>query len=448
MQTALIKKYNQPETLIVFSSYAANSRSLKTQNALAWYTKELLQGFPKDKKIIVLAEKTKTDPAYPYEEKSHLLIIPCWGKNDLLSLINLFSWLRKFNKPKNILFEFEFNIFGHIIGPIFALTLLIYLRLIGKRISLHIHEVVKDLTSLKKQLNISNKYLILLLNTALKVFYYLSSLTAENIIVNEISLAQRLEGIINKDKIRVFPIPVDQKKGMSKKQARKILKKRLKNKFIILLFGYISWYKGIDWLIKHLPPLRKQNQEITLVIAGGKSPTLRHKPHYQNFYNNLRKRMRKTKGVIHTGFITDKQAKIWFSASDLVILPYRVFKSSSGPLSWALALKKPIIFSSKLLPYAQSKDFQQAMEQSGLSQKDLFFDLEIKSLTRLLKNLKIRKLKQFSSVLGAKRSRKKISRQIHALLSKKDYPSYSTRLQAGYQRISSSIHKFIFNYES
>ena len=75
MLNQLFKKYNQKNTLLVFSSYAQTSEAMRDQNALAWYTKHLVSTLPKNKQIVFLSEKTAENSNLPYEAAENILII-------------------------------------------------------------------------------------------------------------------------------------------------------------------------------------------------------------------------------------------------------------------------------------------------------------------------------------------------------------------------------------
>ncbi len=90
---------------------------------------------------------------------------------------------------------------------------------------------------------------------------------------------------------------------------------------IVLFFGLIRHYKGLDLLLdafnelKHLP-------NIKLVIAGefyeDKQPYLNLIEKYQ-LQNNI---------IIHAKFIANEDVKLYFSAADMVALPYRTATQS------------------------------------------------------------------------------------------------------------------------
>ena len=88
------------------------------------------------------------------------------------------------------------------------------------------------------------------------------------------------------------------------------------DKQIVLFFGLIRKYKGLDMLLDAMNEL-KANPNIILVIAGefyeDKQPYLDLIEKYQ-----IRKQV-----ILHAKFISNEDVKLYFSAADLVALPYR-----------------------------------------------------------------------------------------------------------------------------
>ncbi len=405
----LIQEFNQKDTLMVFSSYALKDKDVAKQNALAWYTKELISTLPKNQKIIVLAEKINDSKMVI---RNNILIIPCWEKRNFGSILNTFSYYSTFNKVKNVLIEFEFNYFGHIFGPLIKLVSLLYLKMLGKNILFQIHEIVTNLYVIRKQINLNNKLALKFFNFSLGIFYRLINLLSNRIIVTETSLATRFKKITGSKKVTILPIMV---KSKLNKTSLAMTPKQLK----ILFFGYLSWYKGIDKLVEIFPYLRKKIPNLELIVAGDASPTLVGDSHYDKWYKDLKGKMKKEKGITHKGFVSDSDAGSLIEKSDLLILPYRVFKSSSGPLSWALSHRKPVIFSKALKEYKKSPDFKVALKKANLNENDIFFDLNKNSLLSMLELMDVKKLQKFSRELAEARSEKNVAKILTGLLETK-----------------------------
>lgn len=105
---------------------------------------------------------------------------------------------------------------------------------------------------------------------------------------------------------------------------------------IVLFFGTIRRYKGLDILIHALSKVKK-TLPARLVIAGSLwEPWDR--------YENLIRQLSLTDDVIKLiGYVPSDQVGSLFSAADLVVLPYTHFDSQSGVGAAAIAFHLPMI---------------------------------------------------------------------------------------------------------
>jgi len=120
--------------------------------------------------------------------------------------------------------------------------------------------------------------------------------------------------------------------SVSKKEARQHLALNENDK-IILFFGFIRKYKGLDILLDAMNHLR--NSPIKLLIAG-------------EFYEDekpYREQISKLGGdqlILRTDFIPDSEVKYYLCAADAVIQPYRN-ATQSGVTPLAYHYEKPMI---------------------------------------------------------------------------------------------------------
>ena len=106
---------------------------------------------------------------------------------------------------------------------------------------------------------------------------------------------------------------------------------------VVLLFGTIRSYKGVDVALRALADLREEMPEIRLLIAGKPWETWAS---YEALIRAL--------GIapfVSTDlrYIPAGEVAKFFLAADLVILPYRRFDAQSGVGAAALAFQKPLI---------------------------------------------------------------------------------------------------------
>ena len=427
MKNKIWENYNNSNSLLVIASYPKKRETYsKGVCAVSSFTKNTISGLQKEnpgKKIIVLTIILKKPEVY---EEDGILVIRCFKRNNPLSYIEILKNANRFNKVKSTLIEFEFASFGNTIatGMIAPLTWLLFL--LGKDITMVIHQVLFDLKKISGHIGISaNNPKTMILNLLLKLFYKALTMPVKNIVVLEDEFKKRLELLIGKGKINVIPHGVDFNIENNSADTARINKKLgiKKNDFIILYFGYLTWYKGVDFLIKALKDKHTLNgKRIKLVVAGGPSFTQEKKAHYQKFLNKVNNEAKKSKNTIITGFVDEKDITPIFKASDLVVLPYRTFMSSSGPLSLALSHEKPFIISRKLELLLSSKDVRQSMDYANIARDDILFDLNAKSLVLTIKNASATKTHQkmvkFSKALGQERSFLKLAKSYNEIISR------------------------------
>jgi len=106
---------------------------------------------------------------------------------------------------------------------------------------------------------------------------------------------------------------------------------------VILSFGAIRSYKGIDILLRAFQHVKTQQPNTVLVIAG--KPWVNWSP-----YRRLIVQLGLTDNVkIFLDYINTIEVKHFFLAADLVVLPYTHFDAQSGVGAIALAFGKPMI---------------------------------------------------------------------------------------------------------
>jgi D-inositol-3-phosphate glycosyltransferase len=107
---------------------------------------------------------------------------------------------------------------------------------------------------------------------------------------------------------------------LNKADARKKLDLP-ENKQLILFFGLIRNYKGLDMLLDAMYEL-KSNPNISLVIAG------EFYEDKQPYLDLIKKHGIEDQVILHGKFIANEDVKLYFSAADLVALPYRTATQS------------------------------------------------------------------------------------------------------------------------
>jgi glycosyltransferase involved in cell wall biosynthesis len=146
---------------------------------------------------------------------------------------------------------------------------------------------------------------------------------------------------VEKEKISVIPLgPYNFYKDevIEKNMARAKLSLSRDDK-IILCFGNIRKYKGIDVLIKALVKVKKEVHRVKLMIVG------KNWIDWQPFQNLIGKYNLNNDIITHLNYVPSAEVKYYFFACDLVVLPYLKFEGQSGPGNIALAFGKPPVVS-------------------------------------------------------------------------------------------------------
>ncbi len=104
--------------------------------------------------------------------------------------------------------------------------------------------------------------------------------------------------------------------ALSQQQARVFLNMSSKES-VVLFFGFIRHYKGLDLLIKAFSHERLKNKPIKLLVAG--EFYTEAKPYFQL----VKKLKLEDKVIWYNQFISNDMVRYYFCASDLVAQPYR-----------------------------------------------------------------------------------------------------------------------------
>jgi len=399
----------KPDLIVVSSYPRVGTLRGRDTVGVADYTKQTLTSFPKHFNILVLAEKLKDEPVISTE--NNIQIVRCWQRNHPLSLLSILSHIIK-SPTKKVLFEFEMAMLGDPWMNLFFVKLLLLLKIFQKKVSVVLHQVVLDFNEISGHIGQKkNSQVNILLNLFAKIFYRLVILLSYKIIVFEQFLKDRLDK--NNSKIIVIPHGVETKINKN----NKIFKNN--DDFVITIFGYLAWYKGTDWIVDALASYfdHHPKSKFKLIVAGGPNPNHLDKPYYQNYLSKINSIASKHPHHIQiTGFVDEKDIGNYYQKSDLILLPYRVGMSSSGPLSIAFTHHKPFFVSGKIAPILNTSDISTIFNNHSHSPAVASFPLNSKKLLQkiihLKKDLKLQKeLSLISQEISFARSWDNISRQ-------------------------------------
>jgi glycosyltransferase involved in cell wall biosynthesis len=113
-----------------------------------------------------------------------------------------------------------------------------------------------------------------------------------------------------------------------KSAARKIIGQQEEDK-IILFFGFIRHYKGLDMLLKAMATDAIKNAKIKLMVVG---------EFYENaqpYYDLIKTLGIEDRIILHTQFVPDEEVKNYVCSADFIIQPYRnATQSGVTPLAY------------------------------------------------------------------------------------------------------------------
>lgn len=423
---SIIDKFNNDATILVISDYPEKVNGYEKNHGIAWYTKELLTQFARNynQKFVVLAEKSKYYRRKTFERKRILVLRVFHDKKSSL-FPKVLKWLLVFKKIKRVHVHSEFCANGELKNYILLLPFLLLIKLTGRHITYFAHNVVTDIIPLAPHLNLrKNSLRLRILNSILPAYYRILGLICQKIVILDEVLKSRIAPYIDEKKITCLPIWTEKKPHIDSKQAKKSLGLE-SNSLVVLYFGFVTYYKGADWLVSTFKTLleKRKYQNIYLILAGGPAYSLEDKKYYKNFYGKLVRSVSSKKRIQITGFIPDKRIDQYFAAADLCIFPYRGLIGSSGALSYALSYRKPFIISDNMYETVlANEDFRKAVVENELNFSDITFPLDERSFRKtldLVLDKKFRKkLAHLSQTLAEKRDISTLTNSYYTLFEK------------------------------
>lgn len=163
----------------------------------------------------------------------------------------------------------------------------------------------------------------------------------DHFIVHSRSNKEILIKFFNIDREKITPIPhgplsFQNSADMDSEDARRELDVSQQDR-IILLFGAVRFYKGVDIALKAFADVIKEIPEARLIVAG------RLWEQWEKYEEIIKEKDISAYVKKHLYYIDFREVAKYFIASDLVILPYRQFESQSGVGATAVAFRKPMI---------------------------------------------------------------------------------------------------------
>ncbi len=193
----------------------------------------------------------------------------------------------------------------------------LYYKLLGKKLLYTAHDInYRKLVGEDTVLN----------NLTLKFMYHLVDhiFVHTNVMKKELTKGYN----ISADKISVVPFGVNEvipSSNVSSSEARRKLNLGNGEK-VILFFGNIAPYKGVEYLIEAMHYLKARMENVKLIVAG------RIKQDCQTYWNKISEMIEeyqlRDSIMCRTEYIPEEEAEIYFKSADLLVLPYKhIFQS-------------------------------------------------------------------------------------------------------------------------
>ena len=237
-------------------------------------------------------------------------------------VLRYFSWYFAYliRERKNIIHVqwLRFNFMDGIFFPLLA-------RLLGHTLVYTAHDVIPH--------NVDNKrvrFLFRLIYRSQNSIIVHTNFNRDRI-HNEFGISKRKISVV---KHGVYHIPEDQRMDFESSKDRLGISR---DDFVLLFFGIITEYKGLDLLAESLKILREKSaQRIRLIVAG------RVQTGFEEQMTQL-KEQQLGEGVIYfLRFIKSEEVSLLFGAADATVLPYRE-ASQSGVMFMSFAHGVPVI---------------------------------------------------------------------------------------------------------
>ena len=223
----------------------------------------------------------------------------------LINSVNPLSWIKtarfiKKQKPDFIIFRFWIPFMGPALGSI--------ARLVRKK-DIKVLAITDNVIPHEKRIGDSSfaKYFI----KSCDGFITMSKAVMKDL--------EQFTSTPNK-KYLLHPLYTSFGEKLNKSVARKTLGIKDDVK-LVLFFGLIRKYKGLDLLLDAFHEL-KSNPDIILLIAG------EFYEDKQPYLDLIEKHQIQNQVILHAKFIANEDVKLYFSAADLVALPYRTATQS------------------------------------------------------------------------------------------------------------------------
>lgn len=332
------------KTIGIIVAYPEKGERHSNFSGIAGYTKNLLLGFTQEQREKSVVFSNIKSKAKIFED-DEIEVNECWKRNSIFFEKHIIENIKKYPVLNTIHIQHEFNLFGGSLSILLYLLLLRKIKKSGKKIIVTYHGVIsqKIIDGNFKKLNQLN-FPVFLVKFFFSFIYRLSARYIDKCIVHENYFENILieEYGFKKNKIEVIHHGIEDNALMKHEDALRKLGIS-SDKKIVLFFGFLAGYKGVNLLLNAFDLLNKD--KYFLILAGGKPKRVENDESYEQWFKRIKKRIKNYENILMTGFVPDDQIALYFSAADVLVLPYLQMLSASGPMSFALSFEKPFLAS-------------------------------------------------------------------------------------------------------
>jgi D-inositol-3-phosphate glycosyltransferase len=189
--------------------------------------------------------------------------------------------------------------------------LMIYYKLLGKKVVMTVHNVnagTRDRNdSLFNRVTLGIQYRL-----ASHIFLHTEKMKAELITQFHVQTSN----------VSVIPFGINNAvphTSLTRDEARHRLGISVSER-VILFFGHITPYKGLEYLIAAFQQIRVQSGEYRLLIAGRPSNC---GTYWSAIQDTIREDTERGHVLLKAEFIPDEETEVYFKAADVFVLPYR-----------------------------------------------------------------------------------------------------------------------------
>ncbi len=336
---------------------------------IATFTQDLISSMnkrfnPKVKsRVIALNEESSL---YNYDSR----VILQMNKDYLEDYIAMAKRINRSEKIKMVCIQHEFGIFGGEYGS----YIIPFLETIEKPVVVTFHSVLPNPNNLRK-----------------KVVKFIGDKSAAIVVMADIAVdILNNDYGISRNKIHVVRHGIPDTSFQDNEPYKKKL--RLENKIVLSTFGLLSRGKGIEYMIKALPPLVKKYPNLLYLIIGETHPVIRKREgeEYRNSLIALVKKLKLEHNVkFYNKYLDLNEIIEYLIASDIYVCTnLERNQIVSGTLSYALGCGKatvstPNIYAEEVLSegrgllakFQNPKSYAEAIDKI-LSDKELRKSLE------------------------------------------------------------------------